>query len=192
MFHGWRHPAPLALAAAAVVGLATGCSSSRRNAAADSEPGAAEPPATPVASSPVAPGGGSAPVAGPPSTPPPALLEATAERSGDSSGPDAEPPEPTAEAEAAGRGSRPSWWLPAPHLEDGRVTVSSEALGRDVLDARRSAIEAGRDALRRSGAPGLREETITFATVRPVAAAAASKTGARYIGYVLISAEAEE
>lgn len=83
---------------------------------------------------------------------------------------------------------RPAWWIDAPRTADGRTTVAAEALGDDVLSARRAAVVAGRAALLRALAGAPADERIVYATVRPLPAGGAAPSGPRFVGYVLISA----
>jgi len=88
--------------------------------------------------------------------------------------------------------SRPDWWMPQPlEKEDGRIQLTAEALGTDVLDARRNAVRAAREAITRALGRPPREERIEFATVRRLPEQVQSPGAARFVGYVLISARSE-
>ena len=100
-------------------------------------------------------------------------------------------PAPVARPVRAGSDGRPEWWLREPQWTDGRLVVCAEALGEDVLDARRSAVASGHAALQRalSRDPGAVE--IVATTVRPLPVPAQAPGGKRYVGYVMVSALTE-
>ncbi len=90
--------------------------------------------------------------------------------------------------EAEGR-TRPDWWLAAPaRSADGRLRLTAEALGADVLEARRNAVRAGRRALRRIMGADIEQERVELATVRRLPRQNEAPGSARYVGYILISA----
>jgi len=116
------------------------------------------------------------------------------------SAPENEADEGAAEADADALASpdrprgdgRPSWWLDEPHTVSGRVYVAVEALGEDVRAARRSAVDAGVEALRRLLGRDPSDDRVHATTVRPLPHPGGARQGMRYIGYVLVSAEAPE
>ncbi len=86
--------------------------------------------------------------------------------------------------------SRPRWWVDDAIIEDGRILISAEALGRDVLTARRAAVDAGFDRLETAVQGEVLDERVIYTVVEPLPARSASRTGNRYVGYVLMSAVA--
>lgn len=109
----------------------------------------------------------------------------------------AEPaPAPRAPAESTTPGSwradgRPTWWLDAPvRDDDGRIELTAEALADDVLNARRAAVDAGRAALARETGDGAGNHRIEALTVRRLSGDRPG--GARYVGYVRLSAGTSE
>lgn len=54
-------------------------------------------------------------------------------------------------------GSPPSWWIDAPVRENGRIHVAARADADTLIDARRSAVEAGTSALTGEAGPGPKE-----------------------------------
>lgn len=87
---------------------------------------------------------------------------------------------------------RPKWWIDEPRTEEGRILLAAEALGADVLSARRSAVDAGWDALKRALADHPRDFRVEKTFLRPLSGDAGGTRSARYIGYVLISAARSE
>ncbi len=85
---------------------------------------------------------------------------------------------------------RPAWWLAAPRREDGRVTVTAEAIGVDLGDARAKALGAGRAALQRICGPAPGGEKIESLIVRRLDSDAPGR--ARYVGYARLSAREPE
>lgn len=85
---------------------------------------------------------------------------------------------------------RPAWWLAAPRREDGRVTVTAEAIGADLGDARARALSAGRAALQRVCGPAPGGEKIESLIVRRLDSDAPGR--ARYVGYARLSAREPE
>lgn len=85
---------------------------------------------------------------------------------------------------------RPAWWLAEPRREDGRVTITAEAIGTDLSDARARAIEAGRAALAREAGPAPGGERVESLLVRRLEGDAPGR--ARYVGYARLSAREPE
>lgn len=87
---------------------------------------------------------------------------------------------------------RPAWWFSEAKLDSsagGRVELCAEALGVDMAEARRAAVDAGRGKLRRelglgagAGVPG---EVIVKTWVWPLPNARAGS--AHYAGYVMMA-----
>lgn len=85
---------------------------------------------------------------------------------------------------------RPAWWLAEPRREGGRVTITAEAIGMDLSDARARAIEAGRAALAREAGPAPGGERVESLLVRRLEGDAPGR--ARYVGYARLSAREPE
>lgn len=85
---------------------------------------------------------------------------------------------------------RPGWWLAEPRREGGRVTITAEAIGADLSDARARAIEAGRAALAREAGPAPGGERVESLLVRRLEGDAPGR--ARYVGYARLSAREPE
>jgi len=103
-----------------------------------------------------------------------------------------QPPDDTAILVQASRtDGRPEWWIDGPVHADGRLRIAAEALGHDVLEARRAAISAGRRTLERLSGDGIHDERVVYATVRPLPRGA-SPSGPRFVGYVLMSSAAPD
>ncbi len=89
---------------------------------------------------------------------------------------------------------RPEWWFSDARRETGMTRVCAEALGSDMAEARRAAVEAGRGRIRKAlsidehaAVPG---ESIERVWVWPLPN---SRVGPkRYAGYVLIAAVTDE
>ncbi len=76
---------------------------------------------------------------------------------------------------------RPDWWIDQPEVVDGRVRIAVAAEADTMLDARRSAVASGEDALREHLAKeptDLRVELIHLVRL----------TAGQYRAYVLVSA----
>jgi len=86
------------------------------------------------------------------------------------------------------RDGKPVWWLDAPQRRGDEVVVCAQALGEDVLGARRAAVAAGEAALRRllGAEPSLAEPLAT--AVRPLGAAEGPPGAARFAGFVMMRA----
>ena len=88
---------------------------------------------------------------------------------------------------------RPSWWFGEPLEDSVRIRVCAEALGGDMRDAKRAAVEIARVRMRRELGLGpatrLPDELIERTWVWPLAHA--ETPGARYAGYVLVSVSRE-
>jgi len=103
-----------------------------------------------------------------------------------------EAPEPEAVSAPRER-VRPEWWIDRPHVDAGRLMVAAEALGEDVLTARRRVVDAARESLVRAlGGASAREERIDYVTVRPLPRAVDAPGTARYIAFARISAAEPE
>ncbi len=79
---------------------------------------------------------------------------------------------------------RPTWWFDGVLEESGRVSVVSEAIARDVVNARRMALESARATLRRAVGEALGER-VDAALVRRLAGDGPGRE--RYVGYVRLS-----
>lgn len=88
------------------------------------------------------------------------------------------------------RDGRPSWWFDDALESDGRLIICAEALGSSMLEARRAAVEAGRQRLRRefglARAADLPEETIDRSWTWPLPNSRTLQ-GNRYAAYVKMS-----
>lgn len=84
---------------------------------------------------------------------------------------------------------RPSWWFADTVRTDDRVLLCAEALGPDMMDARRSAVESARqkmrDTLGLARDASIPDEHIEHAWVWPLPNASVPE--ARYAAYVKIS-----
>jgi hypothetical protein len=84
---------------------------------------------------------------------------------------------------------RPSWWFGGAAVDSGRTRVCAEALGVDMLGAKRAAVAVARVRIRRELGIGpatrLADELIERTWVWPLAHS--ETPGARYAGYVLVS-----
>lgn len=87
---------------------------------------------------------------------------------------------------------RPEWWIRAAERRDGRIFLAAEALGADVLAARRSAVDAGWAALERAMDDRPRDFRVEKTFLRRLSGQARSERSAQYIGYVLISAASDD
>jgi|GEM_PF-3713430 len=85
------------------------------------------------------------------------------------------------------RDGRPVWWLDAPQRDESRVAVCAEALGPDVLSARRAAVRAGRTAMARLFGAEATDAQVIAAAVRPLGVGEPSQNAARFVGFVLMS-----
>ena len=85
---------------------------------------------------------------------------------------------------------RPAWWLAEPRREGGRVTITAEAIGADLGEARAKAIDAGRAALGRVAGPAPGGERVESVVVRRLEGDAPGR--ARYVGYARLSAREPE
>lgn len=94
---------------------------------------------------------------------------------------------PTDRARADGR---PEWWIDEPQTASGRVYLSVEALGADIRSARRAAVDSGIELLTRMIGHDPMDDRVHATTVRPLPHRGGANDGMRYIGYVLVSAEA--
>ncbi len=99
---------------------------------------------------------------------------------------------PPQEGAAAPRGWRrdgkPVWWLDAPQRRENEVVVCAEALGKDVLDARRAAVAAGEAALQQLLGDEPAESEPLATAVRPLGAAEGPPGAARFVGFVMMRA----
>ena len=93
---------------------------------------------------------------------------------------------------ARSRDGRPEWWLTEPQLADGRVSLCAEALGQDIREARRNAVEKGLALLREQLAEATYDAQVVYLTVRPLPIPAEAPSGARYAGYVMVSGVPDE
>lgn len=187
------HPARFAAQASSIVSLAALLAScgprpapSPDAAAEAREAQAVAPEAVPVGPVPLEPGSHEAD------------LRVSAERSGGAPTPEAQrsTPAPSPNRVSSGASSassgvwredgRPAWWVDRAGWRDGRYTLSAEALGDDVLSARRAAIAAARTEAARALGQGMRDERVESATVRRLTTDAPGRE--RYVGYVLMSA----
>ena len=100
--------------------------------------------------------------------------------------------EPIAPTDSARTDGRPAWWVDEPQRASGRLYLSVEALGVDVRSARRAAVDAGITALTRALGHDPSDDRVHATTVRPLPHRGGANEGMRYIGYVLVSAEAPE
>jgi hypothetical protein len=155
---------PLVMLLAAIPGL-WGCAS-------DPAPQAVRAPVEPVI------------VVGPPAMAPDTATMPSDAQPGDQPGGSVTP---TDRARADGR---PAWWIDEPQTASGRVYLSVEALGIDVRSARRAAVDSGIDQLTRMIGHDPLDDRVHATTVRPLPHRGGSSEGMRYIGYVLVSAEA--
>ncbi|MBX3353266.1 MAG: hypothetical protein KF684_10055 [Phycisphaeraceae bacterium] len=84
---------------------------------------------------------------------------------------------------------RPTWWVDRPGWRDGRYLLSAEAMGDDVLSARRAALAAARADAERALGRGMRDERVESAIVRRLSTDSPGAPGReRYVGYVRLSA----
>ncbi len=79
---------------------------------------------------------------------------------------------------------RPVWWFEGVVEENGRVVVVAEAIARDVVSARRSALEGARAALQRA-CGGVVEERVEAALARQLPGDGPGRD--RFVGYVRMS-----
>jgi len=84
-------------------------------------------------------------------------------------------------------GHRPVWWFAEAQWSQERVTVCVEALGPDVLEARRASVRAAREAIRELLGVVPTQAEIVLTTVKPLPVPAAAPGGNRYAGYVMIT-----
>jgi hypothetical protein len=87
------------------------------------------------------------------------------------------------------RSLRPSWWIDEPVSRSGRLSVAAEALGNDVLSARRLVVDAAREALAHAleGRP-VADERIEYVAVQPLPRDPNVSGAARFIAFARISA----
>lgn len=79
---------------------------------------------------------------------------------------------------------RPAWWFEGVHREGDRVVVAAEAMARDVVSARRGAVEQGRAALRRATGSGV-DVRVESTLVKRLAGDGPGRD--RFVGYVRVS-----
>lgn len=79
---------------------------------------------------------------------------------------------------------RPMWWFEGIRREGDRAAVAAEAIARDVISARRAALEQGREALRRATGEG-GDERVEAMLVRRLTGDGPGRD--RYVGYVKLS-----
>lgn len=86
------------------------------------------------------------------------------------------------------RDGKPVWWLDQPQRKGDEIVLCAQALGEDVLGARRAAVAAGEAALRRllGAEPSLAEPLAT--AVRPLGTAEGPPGAARFAGFVMMRA----
>ena len=101
-------------------------------------------------------------------------------------------PESVAPTDLARTDGRPAWWIDQPQTAAGRLYLAVEALGVDVRSARRAAVDSGIAALTRMLGRDPSDDRVHATTVRPLPHRGGTNEGMRYIGYVLVSAEAPE
>jgi hypothetical protein len=87
---------------------------------------------------------------------------------------------------------RPGWWLESPLRQSGEVRVAAEALGVDLRDARRAAIDAGLRLLGRELGAEPGEWVVEATAIKPLRAVRGSDSVKRFVAYVLMSAQAPE
>jgi len=110
------------------------------------------------------------------------------QKRGDSDAAAAQTAETDASRDPGWTSGRPDWWIVEPRLEEGRILIAAESLRPDVLSARRSAVDAGWDALIRELPERPRDFRVEKMFLRPLSGNPGGERSARYIGYVLISA----
>ncbi len=101
-------------------------------------------------------------------------------------------PEQVAGSDTGRTDGRPAWWIDQPQQASGRLYLAVEALGVDVRSARRAAVDSGIGALTRMLGHDPADDKVHATTVRPLPHRGGSNEGMRYIGFVLVSAEAPE
>ncbi len=119
-----------------------------------------------------------APSVPPTDEPPIPLIESAPARPAPPTPPRA--PEPSFELRDA-EAYRPPWWIDLPAHSAGRLIVAASGRGDDLLDARRAAVRAGREALRDT----LAREPADAVTDRTSAIRLSDGT---YLAFVLMSA----
>lgn len=81
---------------------------------------------------------------------------------------------------------RPSWWFGEVEMGGDRARLCAEALGKDMLSAKRAAVSAAKERLKRElGVGTLVGDEVERAWVWPLPHR--ETPGARYAGYVLVS-----
>ena len=101
-------------------------------------------------------------------------------------------PDRVAGSDTARTDGRPAWWIDQPQQASGRLYLSVEALGEDVRSARRAAVDSGIGALTRMLGHYPADDKVHATTVRPLPHRGGTNEGMRYIGFVLVSAEAPD
>lgn len=101
-------------------------------------------------------------------------------------------PEEVAGTDTGRTDGRPAWWIDEPQEASGRLYLAVEALGVDVRSARRAAVDSGIGALTRMLGHDPADDKVHATTVRPLPHRGGTNEGMRYIGFVLVSAEAPE
>ena len=154
----------LPLAALACLSPLTGC-------AGDPAPRAQQAPVEPVI------------IVGPPANAPDAVSPTPSAAA-------TEQPRTVTPSDLARSDGRPAWWIDQPQTASGRVYLSVEALGVDVRSARRAAVDSGIALLTKMLGHDPMDDRVHATTVRPLPHRGGANEGMRYIGYVLVSAEA--
>ncbi len=84
---------------------------------------------------------------------------------------------------------RPAWWIESPLRQRGEVRVAAEALGVDLRDARRAAIDAGLRLLGRELGAEPGEWVVEATAIKPLRAVRGPDSVKRFVAYVLMSAQ---